>query len=66
MIKIKASRKGLLHEKLGVAKGKKIPAKKLAAALNSKSPAERKEANFARNAKKWNHGPRVSGGILGK
>lgn len=46
---IKPSRKGLLHEKLGVPKGQKIPAEKLDQALNSKSPSERKEANFAKN-----------------
>jgi hypothetical protein len=53
---IKPSHKGLLHKKLGVPQGKPIPAKKLAAAKNSKSPALRKEANFAINAKKFKHG----------
>jgi hypothetical protein len=52
-INIKPSRKGLLHKKLGVPQGKPIPASKVNAALKSKSPALRKEANFARNAKKW-------------
>ena len=52
-IKIKPSRKGLLHRKLGVPEGKKIPAGILTRALHSKSAALRKEANFARNAKKW-------------
>lgn len=52
-IKIKAKNKGKLHKKLGVAKGKKIPAKKLDKALKSKSASERKEAQFAKNAKKW-------------
>lgn len=46
---IKPSRKGLLHSKLGVPQGQKIPEKKLEAAKNSKSPAERKEATFAEN-----------------
>jgi hypothetical protein len=54
-IKIKASHKGLLHKDLGVAKGKKIPAAKLAKAAKSSNPAERKRAVFAENAKKWNH-----------
>ncbi len=46
---IKPSRKGLLHKKLGVPKGKKIPKSKINKALKSKSPSLRKEANFARN-----------------
>ncbi len=46
---IKPSRKGLLHKKLGVPQGKKIPKSKISKALKSKSPALRKEANFARN-----------------
>lgn len=54
MIKIKKSHKGLLHKKLGVPQGQKIPAAKLAQAKKSKSPALRKEANFAENAKDWN------------
>lgn len=52
-IKIKKSHKGLLHKKLNVPPGQKIPAGKLAEALHSKSEALRKEANFARNAKGW-------------
>ncbi len=44
---IKPSRKGLLHKKLGVPQGEKIPASKLAAAKKSDSPSERKGANFA-------------------
>ncbi len=46
---IKPSRRGLLHKKLGVPEGQKIPAAKIAKALHSSSPALRKEANFARN-----------------
>lgn len=56
-IKIKPSRKGLLHKKLGVPQGTKIPAAKLAKAKKSKSPALRKEADFAVNAKSFNHAP---------
>ena len=55
MIKIKAANKGKLHAKLGVPSGEKIPAGKLAKALHSTSPALRKEANFAKNAKGWSH-----------
>lgn len=54
-IKIKASRKGLLHKKLGVPKGETIPPGKLREALNSASSATRKEAQFAENAKSWSH-----------
>lgn len=55
-IAIKPSHKGLLHKKLGVPAGEKIPAKKLAEAKHSKSAALRKEANFAENAKDWHKG----------
>lgn len=54
-INIKPSRKGLLHKKLGVPQGERIPAGKLQEALHSASPTLRKEANFARNARKFNH-----------
>jgi hypothetical protein len=54
-IHIKPSHKGELHSDLGVAQGKKIPAGKLEAAKHSSSPAERKRATFALNAKKWHH-----------
>jgi hypothetical protein len=56
-IHIKPSHKGLLHRKLGVPAGKLIPANKIAAAKRSASPALRKEATFAQNAKHWHHGP---------
>jgi len=56
MIKIKPSHKGLLHKNLGVKKGKKIPLSKLMAAKHSSSPAERKRATFAVNARGWHHG----------
>lgn len=52
-MEIKPSRRGLLHEKLGVPQGQKIPAAKLAQAKQSKSPALRKEATFAQNAKSF-------------
>lgn len=44
--------KGLLHKKLGVPQGDKIPEKKLAKALHSKSKKLRQEAQFAKNVKK--------------
>jgi hypothetical protein len=55
-IHIKKSHQGLLHKNLGVAQGKPIPAGKLAKAEKSPSPAVRKRAVFAANAKKWHHG----------
>lgn len=52
-IKIKPSHKGLLHKKLGVPQGNPIPVAKLEKAAHSKSPALRKEAQFALNARMW-------------
>ncbi len=43
--------KGALHEHLGVAEGKKIPAKKLAKAEHSSNPTIKKEANLAETLK---------------
>ena len=54
-IDIKPSHKGLLHKKLGIPQGQKIPASKLDAAKKSKSPALRKEIAFAEAAKKFKH-----------
>ena len=54
-IEIKKSHEGRLHKNLGVAEGKPIPEAKLEAAKNSSSPAVRKQATFAENAKHWNH-----------
>lgn len=45
---------GALHKKLGVPKGEKIPAKKLAKAAKSKSPTVRKEVALAKTLKKIN------------
>lgn len=56
VIKIKKSHRGLLHKDLGVPAGKKIPAKKLAAAEKGASPALKKRIVFAENAKSWNKG----------
>ncbi len=52
-IHIKPSHKGELHKDLKVPQGEKIPASKLEAAKHSSSPAVRKRATFAINAKKW-------------
>ena len=54
-INIKPSHKGKLHKALGVPQGSPIPEAKLDKAKNSKSPALRKEATFAKNAKGFNH-----------
>lgn len=54
-IKIKPSHKGLLHKKLHVPAGEKIPESKLEKAAHSPSAATRKQANFAKNAKSWKH-----------
>jgi hypothetical protein len=54
-IKIKKSHKGLLHRKMGIPQGQPIPAGRLQTELHSKSEALRKEAQFAENAKGWNH-----------
>ena len=54
-IKIKPSHKGLLHKKTGTPAGQPIPEGTLLHALHSKSTKLRKEAQFAENAKHWNH-----------
>lgn len=46
---IKKSRRGLLHKKLGVKPDEKIGVAKLEKAAHSKSPDERREADFALN-----------------
>ena len=46
---------GLLHSKLHIPQGQKIPASRLQSAAHSSSPALRKEADFAINAKHFNH-----------
>ena len=48
-------KKGALHKSLGISADKKIPAKALTKAADSSSPLMRKRANFAINARKWNH-----------
>lgn len=46
---IKPSHRGLLHRRLGVPEGQKIPASKIQGALHSSDPSLRRQANFARN-----------------
>src|SRR5262249_49806067 len=58
-IHIQPSHKGLLHSDLGVPQGQPIPAAKLEAAKHSSSPAIRRRANFAENAKPFHHGKRT-------
>jgi hypothetical protein len=55
-IHIKAKNKGKLHRFLGVPQGEKLTNHQLNMAAGSPSPAVRKMANFAKNARKWNHG----------
>lgn len=54
-IMIKPSHKGLLHKKLGIPQGQKIPASAIEKASHSKIPALRREADFARNARHFKH-----------
>lgn len=54
-IKIKAGNAGKLRAAAGVKKGQKIPAAKLQALAKSKNPVVRRRAQFAINAKKFNH-----------
>lgn len=54
-IHIKPSHKGKLHEALGVPAGKPVPAGKIEKATHSSNPTLKKEAVFAKNARKWNH-----------
>ena len=52
-IEIKPSHKGLLHKDLGVPQGKKLSIAQMQKAASSGSPAERKRAQFAINARGW-------------
>jgi hypothetical protein len=54
-IHIKASHEGRLHAAAGVKKGEKIPLKKEESLKAHGTPAEKKQANFAINARKWKH-----------
>ncbi len=47
-------KEGALHEEMGISKNKKIPLKKLTKE-KAKGGLAAKRAQFAINAKKWNH-----------
>lgn len=55
-IHIKASRKGKLRGRTHTAAGKEIPIGTLEHDAHSKSPKLREEAQFALNARHFNHG----------
>jgi len=52
---IDPSHEGRLHKALGIPYGHKIPASALNRAKHSKNPHMRQMANFAKNAKHWDH-----------
>jgi hypothetical protein len=52
-IQIKPANKGRLRKLLGAKKGKNIPVAKEQALKDHGTPAEKKEATFALNARKW-------------
>lgn len=54
-IRIKKSHRGLLHKDLGMPSDQPIPGARLADAMKTAGPAEKKRLVFAENAKKWNH-----------
>lgn len=54
-IKIKKSHKGLLHKDTKTPAGKKIPLSKIKAAEHSKDKKVRARAQFADNARSFNH-----------
>jgi hypothetical protein len=60
-INIKPSHEGRLHTVLGVPKGEKIPPNLLDDAMHSKSARVRKMAQFAMNAKSFNHSSKKGG-----
>lgn len=62
--KIGPIKKGALHKAMGIKQGQKIPLGKLEAEKKSSSPLMRKRANFAINARKWNH--KADGGAVKK
>ena len=54
LISIKPANRGKLRAETGTKKGAKIPLAKEEALKSEGTPAERKRANFAINARKWN------------
>ena len=55
-INIKPSHEGRLHKDLGIKRGKKIPLKDEEEEKAHGTPAERKRATFAINARSWHSG----------
>ena len=53
-INIKKSNRGKLRKTTKTKKGAKIPVSKLRRLKKSGTPLQRKRANFALNARKWN------------
>jgi len=53
--KIGPIKKGALHKQMGVPQGQPMPAKRLEQATHSDNELLRKRAQFAENAKHWNH-----------
>lgn len=54
-IHLNPKNKGLLHKTLGIPVGEKIPVAKLQEAARSSDETVRKRAQFALNARKFNH-----------
>ena len=54
-IHINPANKGKLRKATGAKKGANIPVAKLQDLKKNGTPAEKKRANFALNAKKWKH-----------
>lgn len=61
-ISIKPSHEGRFARDVGKKPGTPISGADIAKGLASKDPAERKRANFARNARKWKHGGKKARG----
>lgn len=55
-------KKGALHKSMGISQDKKIPVARLNKAANSDNELTRKRAQFAINARKWNH--KAEGGAV--
>lgn len=64
-INIKPSKVGSLHTLLSVPQNNKIPPTDLADKPTD-SPAMKKKKQFAKNAKKWNHGGGSLSKLMGK
>lgn len=56
--------KGKLHEELGVPKGEKIPAQRLASAMHARDPEVRRDAVRAKTMEGWHHGGKHRKAIL--